>query len=104
MGGPGHHAEPAGAVALACRLQGLVRPIPERGDLTMPIALARRALPFIGIAALIGVVAMELRVAPSAAETARVAPAPVVDTPTTTGPQTAVLAGGCFWGIQGVFQ
>ncbi|MEO8484063.1 MAG: peptide-methionine (S)-S-oxide reductase MsrA [Acidobacteriota bacterium] len=32
-------------------------------------------------------------------------PAPAVDpAPTTAGPQTAVLAGGCFWGIQGVFQ
>lgn len=32
-------------------------------------------------------------------------PAPTVDpAPTTAGPQTAVLAGGCFWGIQGVFQ
>ncbi len=32
-------------------------------------------------------------------------PAPAVDpAPSTAGPQTAVLAGGCFWGIQGVFQ
>lgn len=33
-------------------------------------------------------------------------PAPTVDEPT-TGPsktETAVLAGGCFWGVQGVFQ
>jgi len=29
-------------------------------------------------------------------------PAPVVDTP--DGLQTAVLAGGCFWGLQGMFQ
>jgi peptide-methionine (S)-S-oxide reductase len=32
-------------------------------------------------------------------------PAPVVDAPLAAGaPQTAVLAGGCFWGVQGVFQ
>ncbi|MBS0398353.1 MAG: peptide-methionine (S)-S-oxide reductase MsrA [Proteobacteria bacterium] len=32
-------------------------------------------------------------------------PAPAVDAPLVTGPpQTAVLAGGCFWGVQGVFQ
>src|SRR5471030_913213 len=31
-------------------------------------------------------------------------PAPTVDAPAATGPQTAVLAGGCFWGVQGVFQ
>jgi peptide-methionine (S)-S-oxide reductase len=30
---------------------------------------------------------------------------PVVDSPRAPGtPQTAVLAGGCFWGVQGVFQ
>lgn len=39
-----------------------------------------------------------------AAEPAVHIPPPVVDTTTTaTGPQTAVVAGGCFWGIQGVF-
>ena len=33
------------------------------------------------------------------------APAPPMDTPAMTkGAQTAVLAGGCFWGMQGVFE
>ena len=31
-------------------------------------------------------------------------PATLDPAPATAGPQTAVLAGGCFWGIQGVFQ
>ena len=32
-------------------------------------------------------------------------PAPAVDQPLAAGAeQTAVLAGGCFWGVQGVFQ
>src|SRR5438552_5816693 len=33
-------------------------------------------------------------------------PAPEVDTPAAeaTGPQVAVLAGGCFWGLQGMFE
>ena len=32
-------------------------------------------------------------------------PAPAVDSPKAAGPlQTAVLAGGCFWGVQGVYQ
>jgi peptide-methionine (S)-S-oxide reductase len=33
-------------------------------------------------------------------------PVPALDTPAaeTAGPQTAVLAGGCFWGLQGMFE
>lgn len=39
------------------------------------------------------------------AEQARVIPAPAIDEPAgAKGPQVAVLAGGCFWGVQGVFQ
>jgi peptide-methionine (S)-S-oxide reductase len=41
-----------------------------------------------------------------AAESAVVVPAPAADlaTPVSADTQTAVLAGGCFWGVQGVFQ
>ena len=46
-----------------------------------------------------------LAIAPSrAAEEAVVIPAPAVDAREADGIQTAVLAGGCFWGVQGVFQ
>jgi peptide-methionine (S)-S-oxide reductase len=39
------------------------------------------------------------------AERPAVIPAPALDNPKAAGaPQTAVLAGGCFWGIQAVFQ
>src|SRR5436190_21354012 len=32
-------------------------------------------------------------------------PSPMVDNPKASGPlQTAVMAGGCFWGVQGVFE
>jgi peptide-methionine (S)-S-oxide reductase len=41
-----------------------------------------------------------------AAEPAVVIPPPTLDPapPATGGPQTIVLAGGCFWGVQGVFE
>ncbi|UWU94116.1 peptide-methionine (S)-S-oxide reductase MsrA [Bradyrhizobium sp. CB1015] len=39
-----------------------------------------------------------------AAEEAVVIPAPALDAAPASGIQTAVLAGGCFWGVQGVFQ
>lgn len=37
-------------------------------------------------------------------ETNRPLPLPVQDLPAMGGTQTAVLAGGCFWGMHGVFQ
>jgi peptide-methionine (S)-S-oxide reductase len=44
-------------------------------------------------------------IAPSrAAEDAVIIPAPASDVKAADGMQTAVLAGGCFWGVQGVYQ
>jgi peptide-methionine (S)-S-oxide reductase len=41
----------------------------------------------------------------SAAETAHMVPPPAVDeTSSASATEVAVLAGGCFWGVQGVFQ
>jgi peptide-methionine (S)-S-oxide reductase len=40
-----------------------------------------------------------------AEESPHLVPAPAEDaTANATGPQTAVLSGGCFWGVQGVFE
>ena len=57
-------------------------------------------------AAAIGALAMTaFVVAPSrAAEDAVVIPAPAADVKASDGIQTVVIAGGCFWGVQGVFQ
>lgn len=42
---------------------------------------------------------------PSAAESGRLLPPSAVDEPAGQAtPQVAVLAGGCFWGVQGIFQ
>ena len=57
---------------------------------------------FLGLLALAG---LAIRSYPLSAEGARVLPAPAVDAP--PGQATSavvVLAGGCFWGVQGVFQ
>src|SRR6266536_2083473 len=57
-------------------------------------------------AAAIGALAIAaFAVAPSrAAEEAVIIPAPASDVQPASGIQTAVIAGGCFWGVQGVFQ
>ncbi len=57
-------------------------------------------------AAAIGALAITaFAVAPSrAAEEAVIIPAPATDAQAASGIQTAVVAGGCFWGVQGVFQ
>ncbi len=39
-----------------------------------------------------------------ASEAVRVVPAPAVDVPAAKGTAVAVLAGGCFWGLEGVFD
>ena len=56
-------------------------------------------------AAVAGTVALWSFSGPSrAAEDAVIIPPPALDAKAATGIQTAVVAGGCFWGVQGVFQ
>jgi peptide-methionine (S)-S-oxide reductase len=65
--------------------------------------MIRSALAVSG-AALLVALALAVPLLPGQAETpAGVLPAPAIDMQA-TGPQTATFAGGCFWGIQGVFQ
>ncbi|MBW8903589.1 MAG: peptide-methionine (S)-S-oxide reductase MsrA [Bradyrhizobium sp.] len=56
-------------------------------------------------AAAAGALALDAFAGPAyAAEDAVVIPAPALDAQASDGIQTAVVAGGCFWGVQGVFQ
>jgi peptide-methionine (S)-S-oxide reductase len=73
--------------------------------------MGRRRTVLIGWLAVIGLAAAAFLVRspalPSASgSTASAIPAPTVDEPASGRPksETAVLAGGCFWGVQGVFQ
>jgi peptide-methionine (S)-S-oxide reductase len=62
-------------------------------------------LPFLIAGTLVLAAALHFGLTPSAAETARVIPPPAQDEAAgeaTTA--TVVLAGGCFWGVQGVYQ
>ena len=53
------------------------------------------------VLATVGILAAQ----PSGAQEGIAIPAPVLDTPVRpVATETAVVAGGCFWGVQGVFQ
>src|SRR5882757_5329287 len=67
---------------------------------------AWRRLPALAGAVALLALAAGLSVNRSSAEEARAVPAPAVDEAAASGTasETAVLAGGCFWGVQGVFQ
>jgi peptide-methionine (S)-S-oxide reductase len=85
-----------------------VQPNAEAGVNTATVrwrAILAAGLAVVGLAAAAFLVRHP--VMPSASGTTSSAiPAPVVDEPATGRPkaETAVLAGGCFWGVQGVFQ
>ena len=55
----------------------------------------------VGAAAVVAAVSLAPR---SYAEEARPVPAPAVDEPASGTTETAIVAGGCFWGVQGVYQ
>jgi peptide-methionine (S)-S-oxide reductase len=70
----------------------------------MPSSVDRRHLPWLIVAALL-LAALAMRMMPAAAQEGLVLPPPASDLPPSQATsQVAVLAGGCFWGVQGVFQ
>ena len=54
----------------------------------------------LGAAALIG----RMVLVPAHAQDTKIVPAPAMDAAPASAPQTIVLSGGCFWGVQGVFE
>ncbi|MDK4711066.1 peptide-methionine (S)-S-oxide reductase MsrA [Rhizobium sp. CNPSo 4039] len=67
-------------------------------------ARASRLVGYTAMAVLLGGVALQF-IGRASAEDARVIPAPSMDEKASSAnTETAVLAGGCFWGVQGVFQ
>ena len=71
---------------------------------TVPLPVSRT----IGVLAVLSTLiagGLALNPAAASAQEGIEIPAPVLDeTPTTANSETAILAGGCFWGVQGVFQ
>ena len=78
------------------------------GRTSRSLRLPRRTLLYsvLGAIAVTAVFAFAKTSLTQAAEPAVVVPAPVLDmsAPSSSEPQTIVLAGGCFWGVQGVFE
>src|SRR5882672_197926 len=68
-------------------------------------AIRRRSTTWLLVASVIGVLALLSRTSPHAGERATLVAPPAVDNPKAAGAlETAVLSGGCFWGVQGVFE
>ncbi len=62
------------------------------------------AITAVACAVLLGLAAIGLRSSLSVAAETHAIPPPALDEPGTASTEVAVLAGGCFWGVQGVYQ
>jgi peptide-methionine (S)-S-oxide reductase len=66
--------------------------------------MLKRVLSWSSVAALVLAAGTARWATSSAAEPARMVPPPTIDETASAPSETMVLAGGCFWGVQGVFQ
>ncbi len=71
-----------------------------------PFSIQPYVAPALAVLAVVALVPLSGILPPASAEEAQVVPPPAHDAPLASAPgtETAVVAGGCFWGIQGVFQ
>ncbi len=69
-----------------------------------PLSTARRTALFAGLVAALAIGAFAPRAGSAGESAVKIAPPAVDATTGASGTQTAVFAGGCFWGVQGVFQ
>jgi peptide-methionine (S)-S-oxide reductase len=71
---------------------------------SVPQSAPRRTVLFAGLVVALATAAFAPRLTRASESAVKIAPPAVDATTNATGTQTAVFAGGCFWGVQGVFQ
>jgi peptide-methionine (S)-S-oxide reductase len=68
------------------------------------VSLARKLRFGLGAVVIAGIAVGAMRLLPAYADSAVAAPAPAYNPAATTTTATATLSGGCFWGLQGVYE
>ena len=71
---------------------------------SVPLSAPRRSVLFAGLVVALATAAFAPRLTRASEAAVKIAPPAVDATTNASGTQTAVFAGGCFWGVQGVFQ
>ena len=69
----------------------------------MKSMMDRASSPRLVVAVLL-LAALAMMIIPATAQEGLALPGPALDLPASAGSEMMVIAGGCFWGVQGVFQ